>query len=157
MHGETDNDAACTRAIPRGMRGWPTRENDVLRLVHSAQPTMDLSTGIRPGPSLICIHGKRRSRHRHKGGIIMKTFERTLETAGRFAVGLGSALALVCAYVIVSGDPGLGVAEVAKAPEVVRLEPVVVTISAERFAAIQAEERGASMLARKHDAKLKQG
>ena len=87
----------------------------------------------------------------------MKTYQRIIEVVGRFAVGVASALALVCAYVIVSSDPGLGTVEVAKAPEVIRLEPIVVTISAERFAAIQAEEQGASMLARKQDAKPKHG
>lgn len=154
MNCNDDNTRANARAVPIRTRTWPMPGKRPLRLVHSGRPTMDLSTGIRAAPSLICINTRRGLRH--KEGIIMKTIEKLYEWVSRFAVGLGSGLALVCAYVIVTGDPGLGTSPAAQ-PEVVRLEPVVVTISAERFAAIQAEERGEPLLAHKQVGKVRQG
>ncbi len=76
----------------------------------------------------------------------MKTIDLVMQNVGRIAVGLGSALALVCAMVIVTSGPALGSAEAAT--QVVRLEPVVVTVSTERFAAIRAEEKSHTMFAR---------
>ena len=67
----------------------------------------------------------------------MKALERFIHALARFTVGFGSGLALVCTFVVVTTDVGLGPAKVA--PEVIRLDPVIVTISAERFAAIRAE------------------
>ncbi len=60
---------------------------------------------------------------------------------GRFVVGLGLGLALTSAYVVVTAVPDL----LAPVPpvEAVRLDPVVVTISAERFDALRAEMAGA--------------
>ena len=65
----------------------------------------------------------------------------SLNTVGRIAVGLGSATALAAAtaVVVAHGASGLRTERIAGRPDVVRLEPVVVTISAERFAAIRAE------------------
>jgi hypothetical protein len=85
-------------------------------------------------------HRKRlvsRSSNRIKEGITMKTIERIIHSISRFVFGLGVGLALTSAYVIVASGPDLlG----AKAPaEVVRLDPVEVTISAERFKEIRAE------------------
>ena len=84
---------------------------------------------------------------RTEKGIIMKTLQRLIDLVSRFAVGLGSALALVCAVVIVSSGPTLGPEAVVHA-DVVRLDPVVVTISSERFAQIRAEEHEQAMFAR---------
>ncbi len=72
----------------------------------------------------------------------MKKIERSLEglvrIAVRFAVGLGTAFALLCAVVIVSTDLGPGMPAV-RPVDVVRLDPVVVTIDAARFDALRAE------------------
>lgn len=100
--------------------------------------------------SLLGTQDKRRLDVRHKEGISMKAFERLIGTAGRFAVGFGSGLALVCAFVIVTTDLG-------EAPKVVRpanivyLDTVVVTISADRFYELQAELRGRPVLVRTPD------
>lgn len=87
----------------------------------------------------------------------MKTIERLIHAIGRFAFGLGLALALVCAFVIVTSDHALDPTQVARPADVVRLDPVVVTISAERFAEIRAEEREGSMLARTRVRKPNEG
>ena len=146
-----------------------------LRLVYSARP----STGVTPaaipiGSSLARFislrpmrgpkdavsqsnHGNRRFDVRHKGGTKMKTIERIMRVIGHLAVGLGSALALVCVFVVVTSDHALDPTQVARPAEVVRLDPVVVTISTARFDAIRAEARGPSMLVRTPDRKAKEG
>ena len=85
----------------------------------------------------------------------MNTIELFMRNVGRIAVSLGSALALVCAVVITMNGPSLGNAQAATPVEVVRLEPVVVTISTERFAAIRADEKSHTMLARARVLKTK--
>lgn len=76
----------------------------------------------------------------------MKTLHHLLHTLGRFAVGFGIGLALVCASVIVTTDIGLGPPK--QRVDAIRLEPVVVTISAERFSAIRADLAGVPVLVR---------
>ncbi len=78
----------------------------------------------------------------------MKAIERIVQVVGRFAVGLGIGVALVSAFVIVTTDIGAEARRPSKLPEVVQLDPVVVTISAERFAAIASEMHGRPILAR---------
>ncbi|MEO8935490.1 MAG: hypothetical protein ABI277_01610 [Burkholderiaceae bacterium] len=78
----------------------------------------------------------------------MKTIERIIHTVGRFAVGVGSGIALMCAYVIVTTDIDPGPSTVARPPEVIRLDPVVVTISTDRYVAIRAEIAGPAVLVR---------
>ena len=80
----------------------------------------------------------------------MKALERFIHALARFAVGFGSGLALVCTFVVVTTDVGLGPAKVAPV-EVIRLDPVVVTISAERFAAIRAEATAEPVIVRVPD------
>lgn len=82
-----------------------------------------------------------------KEGINMKTIERIVHLVGRFAVGLGIGVALVSAFVIVTTDTG-GEARHAKPAEIIHLDPIVVTISAERYAAIESELHGRPALAR---------
>ena len=60
---------------------------------------------------------------------------------GRFVFGLGVGLALTSAVVIVANGPALEAREVRPA-DVIRLDPVIVTMSAERFNA----ERGGEPL-----------
>ena len=76
----------------------------------------------------------------------MRTIERIIHLVGRFAVGFGIGLALMCAFVIVTTDIGLD-ARRSREP-VVQLDPVVVTISAERYAVLVAELQGRPPLAR---------
>ena len=82
----------------------------------------------------------------------MEAIEKFVRRIGRYlvgglAVGLGIGLALVCTFVIVTTDVGQG--RHPKAPgEVVRLDPVVVTISADRFAEIASELHGRPAMAR---------
>lgn len=87
----------------------------------------------------------------------MKALEKISHTVGRFAVGIGLGLALVCAYVIVSSAPALDAPPAARPAGVVRLDPVAVTISAERFDAIRAEGRGSSILVRTRERKPNEG
>ncbi len=70
----------------------------------------------------------------------MKAIERIIHRVARFAVGFGIGLALVCTFVIVTTDIG---PDTRRSKPVVHLDPVVVTISAERFAAIASALRGA--------------
>ena len=86
----------------------------------------------------------------------MKALEKVIHNTGRFAFGIGLGIALVCAYVIVSSAPALDATPVVR-PADVRLDPVVVTIPAERFDAIRAEERGSSMLVRTPERKAGEG
>lgn len=81
----------------------------------------------------------------------MKTIETILHTVARFAFGFGIGLALVCAAVIVTTDIGLGTPKSVAPAGVVRLDPVVVTISTERFATIRRELVGAPVLVRTPD------
>jgi len=90
---------------------------------------------------------KRRLHVRHQEGIIMKAFERLIRTVGHFVAGFGAGLALVCAFVIVTTDLGETPKPV-RPEDIVHLDPVVVTISADRFAQIQAELHGAPVLVR---------
>ena len=87
----------------------------------------------------------------------MKTIERIIHTISRFAFGLGLVLALVCAFVIVTSDHALDSTQVEQPAEVVRLDPVIVTISAERFDAIRAEMGGPAMLVRTPRGKTSEG
>jgi hypothetical protein len=76
----------------------------------------------------------------------MKTIETIFYVVGRFAVGFGSGLALVCAFVIVTTDIGLGTPKAVQPAEVVHLDPVVVTISSERYEAMRQEAQGVPVL-----------
>ena len=87
----------------------------------------------------------------------MKALEKIIRITSRFAVGIGLGIALVCAYVIVSSAPVRDATPVIRPTGAVRLDPVVVTISAERFDAIHAEERGSSMLVRTPGRKASDG
>ena len=83
---------------------------------------------------------ERRHFDRHEGTTMdrMDKMDGWVAGVGRFVFGLGIGLALTSAYVIVSGRPDvLGTSK--PEAEVVRLDPVVVTISAERFAELRAE------------------
>ena len=90
---------------------------------------------------------ERRPDVRQQGEIIMKAFERPIETVGYFVVGFASGLALVCAFVIVTTDLGTSPKAVRLA-DIVHLDSVVVTISADRFAEIRAELDGVPVLVR---------
>ncbi len=68
----------------------------------------------------------------------MKTIERIIRTLSRFVFGLGVGLALTSAYVIVTSGAAL-TGRPPAARDVVRLDPVVVTISRERFDTLYAE------------------
>lgn len=81
---------------------------------------------------------------RQQGEIKMKAHEKLIRIIGRFAVGVGSALAVVCVVAIVSSAPALGPTQAVQPAEVIRLDPVIVTIAAERFDAIRAELDGPS-------------
>ncbi len=83
---------------------------------------------------------------RQEGETKMKALERISHTIGRYAVVVGSALAVACVVAIVSSPRAIEPAQVDQPAEVVRLDPVIVTISAERFDAIHAETSGSSML-----------
>ena len=98
----------------------------------------------RPGSG----HERGRTQGRPKKGTIMRIIERVIETVGRFVVGLCIGLALVCAFVIVTTDPRLDVPATAAAVEVIRLDPVVVTISADRYDELQAASRAPSAIVR---------
>ena len=80
-------------------------------------------------------------------GMTMKTIGRFVHLVGRFAVGVGIGVALVSAFVIVTTDIG-GEARRAKPAEIVHLDPIVVTISAERYAATASELQDGPKLAR---------
>lgn len=68
--------------------------------------------------------------------------------AFQIAVHVGAVLALVCAVVIVANAPALFPKKAGPQAEVVVLDPVIVTIEADRFDAIRAESQRASMLVR---------
>lgn len=69
----------------------------------------------------------------------MKALTKFTQQLGRAAVHIGAVLALACAVVIVANAPAFAPTKMAQPGEVIRLEPVMVTISAERFDAIRAE------------------
>jgi len=72
-------------------------------------------------------------------GIIMRTIDHLLRGLGRFVFGLGAGLALTAALVIVANGPALEAKDV-KPSDVIRLDPVTVTITAERFDALRGED-----------------
>lgn len=125
------------------------------------QGTYDIRfTSRRPGASKQeSTPGHREQRRplvRQQEGIIMKTFTRLVGTAGHFVVGFGSGLALVCAFVIVTTDLGESPKPVRPA-DIVHLDPIVVTIAADRFDAIRAELDGGPVLVRTPDQGATQG
>ncbi len=75
-------------------------------------------------------------------GMTMRTIDNLLHNLGRFVFGMGLGVALTSTYVIVTGAPDL----LAPMPavEVVRLDPITVTISRERFDAIYAASEPAT-------------
>lgn len=103
---------------------------------------------VRRDGSVLWIHNERRLIDRLKEDKNMKALAKLIHVAGRSAVLVGSALALGCAVVIVSNAPALAPVQkvaIEQKAAVVRLEPVVVTISSERFDAIHAEAQRPSM------------
>jgi hypothetical protein len=73
-----------------------------------------------------------------KKGNTMKAIHSLIHGAARFVFGLGIGLALTATYVIVSSKPDLLAPEATA--EVVRLDPVIVTGSAEKFAELSGKE-----------------
>ena len=69
----------------------------------------------------------------------MKTYHQLQALAARFAVGIATLVALACVAVIVSNGAALAPRASDRVVDVVQLEPVVVTISFQRFAAIHAD------------------
>jgi hypothetical protein len=134
-------DATGTRQDGRSTIAWLPGPGDK-RLTSSRQPGA-LRDYLLPG-----IDDERRLEVRHKEGITMKTFGRIIHTVGRFAVGFGSGIALMCAYVIVTTDIGLGPSKTATPADAIRLDPVVVTISSDRYDAIRAEAAPLPVLVR---------
>ena len=172
---KNDNHNQQARHASGGTCGAPARGKGALRLVYSARPSTGVTPAVIPVGSSFArfislrplrgpkdavsqsMHDYRRLEVRRKEGRKMKTIERVIHAIGRFAVGLGSVLALVCTFVIVTSDHALGLTEVTQPAEVVRLDPVVVTISAERFDAIRAEAQGPSRLVRTPGRKTNEG
>ncbi|MGI9025966.1 MAG: hypothetical protein ACR2GP_10360 [Burkholderiaceae bacterium] len=74
----------------------------------------------------------------------MKRFEKVIRTLGRYVVVFGVALAVACASVIVANAPALVPGKTVPPAEVVHLDPVTVTISADRFDEIRAEAEAAT-------------
>jgi len=68
----------------------------------------------------------------------MKTYHQLIALAGRFAVGIATLVAVACVVVIVSNGGALAPRASDRVVDAVQLEPIVVTISFERFAAIHA-------------------
>ena len=81
----------------------------------------------------------RRGTPRRTQGNSMNTIDRIFRGLGRFVFGLGVGLALTSAVVIVANGPAIEARDV-RPDDVVRLDPVIVTISAERFNAERAGE-----------------
>ncbi len=67
-----------------------------------------------------------------------KTLNTLMHRAGRLTFAFGTCVALACAVAIIKVAPA-GIENAKPATEVVRLEPVVVTISKDRYAAVRAE------------------
>ncbi len=116
---------------PRRLRLVSSRPQATLALLPGSYHIRFIPTRRPDAPTKTAVSGQPRR-------TVMSIIDRSIETVGRFAVGLGTALALVCAFVIVETDPEKGGATVAATAEVVRLDPVVVTISANRYAELQA-------------------
>ncbi len=74
----------------------------------------------------------------------MKALEKIIHALGRYAVVIGSALAVACVVAIVSSPRAIEPAKAVQPAEVVHLDPVVVTISASRFDAIRADAQPAT-------------
>ncbi len=81
---------------------------------------------------------------RQQGETKMKALEKIIRALGRYAVVVGSALAVACVVAIVSSPRGIEPAKAVPPAEVVHLDPVTVTISADRFDAIRAEAQPAT-------------
>ena len=69
-----------------------------------------------------------------------KSLSTLIHRAGRYTVVLGSVAALASAIAIIKVAPA-GIENTKAATEVVQLEPVVVTISKARYAAVRAEAK----------------
>jgi hypothetical protein len=136
---------ACGERLP-GNR--PLRSAGGLRIAHDraatayARPsrTGDPSHRVASAASI-----ERRIERLGEGSImkrieerIARRIERFVAGAGRFVFGLGIGFALTSVYVIVSSAPDLLSGRPTPA-DVIRLDPVVVTISAERFAELHGE------------------
>lgn len=78
-----------------------------------------------------------------------KNLNTLIHGSGRLVVAFGTFIALACAVAIIKVAPaGLENAAVATPTEVIRLAPVVVTISKERYLAIRAETERPSLFVR---------
>jgi hypothetical protein len=83
-------------------------------------------------------HEARPRGRQEEEGTIMKTKESLISNISRFVFGLGIGLALTSAYVIVTSTPELLTGKPVAA-DIVRLDPVTVTISSKAFDEIHAE------------------
>ena len=78
----------------------------------------------------------------------MKTINTLIHTGGRLAVAFGTFVALACAIAIIKVAPdGIENTRLAQS-EVVRLEPVVVTVSKAQYDAVRAEAQRPSLFVR---------
>ena len=75
------------------------------------------------------------------------TLHTRLDGTARFAVALGTVVALACAVAIIEVAPN-GIENTKQATEIVRLEPVVVTVSNAQYEAVRAEAQRPSMFVR---------
>ena len=73
--------------------------------------------------------------------------DHALNVAGRIAAGFAIAVAVACTVAISYADPEPVAARTQAKPEVVRLDPVVVTMSRDRFEAMHAGMKNDSRLA----------
>ena len=112
---------------------------------HTTQQSIARARQDRSGERNIAI---RQGAPCRQEGIIMRTIDHLLHGLGRFVFGLGVGLALTAALVIVANGPALEGTN-AKPVDVIRLDPVTVTISAERFAAVR-DEAGLPPVAASH-------
>ena len=83
------------------------------------------------------------------GNLRQAIVDGSLRAGGRLFVLLATALAISSAITIARHAPALLAQNAPAATEVVRLEPVTVSISAARFDAIRAEETAATRFAQK--------
>lgn len=131
--------AAATTAKPRrseSLYACPSRPFGFGRPAGTVRPAGDFSTRT----------GRRLDRPE---GTTMKTLERFIRSLSRFVFGLGVGLALTSAYVIVSSGSAL-TGRAPSARDVVRLDPIVVTMSRQRFDALYAEANPPAPVARAH-------
>ncbi len=105
----------------------------------SSAPRLRLVAARGTTMQTVPMEERRHDVRRNMEGMKMNIVERLATVVARFVVGFGIGLALVCAVVIVTTRPALEPATVARPVEVIRLDPVSVTISAERFQAIRAQ------------------